>query len=453
MAEKFWLNRRAFLKSAGMTAVAGAASSGISLASPAAAATLEQTGSTTYDFDTVYDRIGTDSSKWDAQIARYGRENISVAMGVADMDFRAAPCITRALAERCKHENWGYLSIPDSYYQAIADWNKRRYGLEIDPETLVLSDGVHPALIAALRAFARPGSKVLLTTSTYSGFYGDLRATGTIAENSPMILENGRYRMDFDDLESRMTHDTDVMILCNPQNPTGNCWARDDLMRLGRLCLQHRVVVLADEIHCDFVTKRNTYTPFASLPDKDVVNNSVTFKAASKSFSLAAMKNAWFFSTNPEYLEMVRVQHRGNTNTLGAVANHAALTEGEDWLDQLLVYLDGNHAFVEQYMRENIPSIKYTKAQGTYLAWLDVSEVAERIDAQHKAEEASNSSPRRVSPETIVQRWFVENAKVYMNAGSSYGPGGEGHMRMNLGASRKLIKLALDNLADALSDL
>ena len=190
--------------------------------------------------------------------------------------------------------------MPPDFFQAIADWNQKRYGLAIDPESIALSDGVHPALIAALKAFARPGNKVLLTTSTYSGFYGDLRATETIAENSPMILENGRYRMDFDDLESRMMrHDTDALILCNPQNPTGNCWSPQDLLWLGRLCLQHRIVVLADEIHCDFVNQGETYTPFASLPDRDIVNNSVTFKSGSKTFSLAAMKVAWFFSTNP----------------------------------------------------------------------------------------------------------------------------------------------------------
>ena len=453
MSDRLWLNRRAFIRSAGLTALAGAATSGASLVSPASAsaATLEQMGSTTFDFDTVYDRHDTDCSKWDSIIERYGRENIEVAMGVADMDFRAAPAITRALAERCKHENWGYLRTPPAFFKAIADWNQRRYGLEVDPESIELSDGVHPALIAALHAFAPQGSKVLLTTSTYSGFYGDLRATQTLPENSPMIVENGVHRFDFDDLESRMGHDTDVLILCNPQNPTGNCWSREDLLRVGQMCLERRVVVLADEIHCDFVTKGNKYTPFASLPDKDVVANSVTFKAASKTFSLAAMKVAWFFSTNPAYMDMIRFHHRAVTNTLGVAANHGALTEGEGWLDQLLVYLDGNHSFAEEYIRENIPGIEYTKAQGTYLAWLDVSGLADRIGAAATAAEQSKNAPRPVTPETVVGNWLIEHAKVYTNAGSSYGPGGEGHMRMNLGTSRSLIKVALDNIAEAVS--
>ncbi len=454
MSDKFWLNRRAFIRTAGMTALAGAATSGTSLVTPVVAATPMQGRSNGYDFDTPYDRIGTDSSKWDRQIARFGRENISVAMGVADMDFRCAPAITQALSERIQHENWGSLTLPDDFFQSITDWNQKRYGLEIDPELMALSDGVHPALIAALKAFSPPGSKVLLTTSTYSGFYGDLRASETLPENSPLILENGRYRIDFDDLESRMmSHDVDALILCNPQNPTGNCWSPADLLWLGRICLEHRVVVLADEIHCDFVNQGETYTPFATLPDKAVVDNSVTFKSGSKTFSLAAMKVAWFFSTNPEYMRLVRAQHRAQTNTLGVVAHHAGLRAGEDWLDELLIYIDGNHNFVEQYIRENIPHIKYTKAQGTYLAWLDVTDLAERIGAVAAAEEASMDAPEPVTPETIVSRWLVENAGVYTNAGSGYGPGGQNHMRMNLGTSRQMIKLALDNIAAAVSDL
>ncbi len=456
MSQNLWLNRRTFIRNAGMTAVVGAASSGSSLASPMTNLPSGQTGSTTYDFDTVYDRVGTDSVKWDAAIARYGRENIDVGMGIADMDFQAPPCITQALAERCKHENWGYMSTPRSFYQQIADWNKKRYGLEINPESLTLSDGVHPALIAALNAFSPPGSKVLLGTAVYSGFYGDLRASRTLAENSPMIVENGRYRIDFDDLESRMSHETDAMILCNPQNPTGNCWSEEDLLRLGRMCLEHRVVVLSDEIHCDFVMKGQKYTPFASLPDKDVVDNSVTFKAASKTFSLAAMKVAWFFSTNPEYLEMVRAQHRANTNTLGVVANQGALTdEGADWLDQVNAYIDANQDFAEQYIRENLPGVEYTKAQGTYLAWIDIGGVAERLGAKRLAEEATANSDtgRAVTAENIVGNWFIENAKVQLNAGSSYGPGGENHMRMNVATSRQTLKLALDNMAAALNDL
>jgi cystathionine beta-lyase len=406
-----------------------------------------------YDFDEIYDRYGTHSNKWDQQVKKYGKENIEVAMGIADMDFRAAPCITRALKERLEHENWGYRFDWVSYIESIVAWNKNRHGVEVDPKTVRLSAGVHPALIGALRAFSPPGSRVLMTTPIYSGFYGDLRETLTLSLDSLGKVDNGRYSIDWDDLESKIGLDTNALILCNPQNPTGNCWSEEDLLRLGRLCLERRVVVLADEIHCDFVMKGQKYVPFASLPDKDVVDNSVTFKAISKTFSLAAMKSAYFFSTNPDYLARVDASHRADINTLGIVANEAAYREGADWFDQLLPYIDGNHDYVVAYTKEKMPLVDYTKAQGTYLAWLDVTKLADKIDAKGKAEAASKTSERPVTPEVIVQSWFVENARVFMGAGSSYGTGGAGHMRMNLGTSRKLIELALDNMAQAMDNI
>jgi len=292
-----------------------------------------------------------------------------------------------------------------------------------------------------------------MTTPIYSGFYGDLRETLTLTADSLGKLDNGRYSIDWDDLESKIGLDTNALILCNPQNPTGNCWSEEDLLRLGRLCLERRVVVLADEIHCDFVMKGQQYVPFASLPDKDVVDNSVTFKAISKTFSLAAMKSAYFFSTNPEYLAKVDTSHRADINTLGIVANEAAYREGADWFDQLLPYIDGNHDYVVAYTKEKMPLVDYTKAQGTYLAWLDVTKLADKIDAKGKAEAASKTSERPVTPEVIVQSWFVDNAHVFMGAGSSYGTGGAGHMRMNVGTSRKLIELALDNMAQAMDNI
>ena len=455
MSLKKGLNRRAFLKNAGMTALVGAAGTGSSMATGAPSVAPEPADGV-FDFDTPYSRVGTNSVKWDRQIGLFGKDNIEVGMGIADMDFRAAPCIGRALAERCKHENWGYMDNTKSYIKAIVAWNQRRLGLEVDPDTIVLSGGVHPALTAALKAFSPPGSKALLLTPTYNGFYYDLTASFTVPADSPMKLVNGRYSIDFDDLESRISADTNTLVLCNPQNPTGNCWSKEELMRLGKLCLERRVVVLSDEIHCDFVMKAQKFTPFASLPDKDIVNNSVTFKAISKTFSLAAMKSAYFFSTNPDYLAKVKANDRASINTLGVVANEAAYNEGEAWLDQLLPYIDGNHDYVEAYIRDKMPLVKYTKAQGTYLAWLDVSEVGEKIGAKEQAAKEAktqDSSMRAVTPERILLRWFVENAKVQLNPGSSFGTGGAGHLRMNLGTSRKLIAKACDNMTAALAKL
>ena len=257
-------SRRTFLRNTGTSVLLGAAATPALLDArpapahpPAPRLTPQPTNpnpTTPHDFDQVYDRIGTDSVRWDRAINQFG-PGIVAAMGVADMDFRAAPCITRALAERCAHENWGYMHTPDSYAEAVAAWNHRRYGVDIDPSTIVFTTGVHPGIIAALHTFSPPGNRVLMTTPTYDGFYGDLRFTRTVPDDNEMIVgADGRYSIDFDDFERRAQR-CNSFILCNPQNPTGNHWFPEDLTRLGEICLRHRVVVLADEIHCDFVTR------------------------------------------------------------------------------------------------------------------------------------------------------------------------------------------------------
>lgn len=413
----------------------------------------EEPASGRFDFDTPYNRFGTDSVKYDRQARLYGKENVLVGMGIADMDFRCAPAITRALSARVQHECWGYLDMPESHAAGIVAWNKRRYGIEIDPALMLLTDGVHPGLISALRTFSPPGSKVLLLTPTYDGFYGDISFVGCKPEESPLKLAGGRYSIDFEDLERRISHETNTLILCNPQNPTGNCWSAEDLARVGEICARRRVVVLADEIHCDFVTRGNRYTPFCTLPNKEIVRNSITFKAASKSFGLAAMKSAWMFSYNEDYIARVKVNHRPELNTFGIVANQAAYAGGEEWLNQLVEYVDGNHDFVEGYIRANMPLVKYTKAQGTYLAWLDVRAALDKIGANELAAEANRNraaSTKPVTPEKIFEEYLVRHAKIQMNPGTSYGLGGAGHMRMNIATSRKTLEVALSKVAGAL---
>jgi cystathionine beta-lyase len=450
MAQPSRLNRRSFLHRTGLTALAGAAAPPLAVAQRSTASPSAATGPSQFDFDAIYNRFGTDSVKFDRQTRLFGTGSIEVGMGIADMDFRAAPAITSALRERLAHENWGYLDMPRGFIDAIVSWNKRRYRVDIDPGQMVISGGVHPALISAMQTFSPRGGKVLMLTPIYNGFYSDLRYLRLEAEESPMIVENGRYRIDFADFERRIGHDTNTFILCNPHNPTGNCWSADDLLRLGQICLRRRVVVLADEIHCDFVARGHTYTPFASLPDKAVVDNSITFKAASKSFGLAAHKVAWFYSTNPDYMTRVKANHWVDLNTLGIVANRAAYEGGEEWLDQVVAYIDGTQDFVAAYIERNIPLIKHVKPEATYLAWLDVSGLATKINAQAEAERESSTSGRRVTPEAIVERYLVTHAKVHLVSGSSFGRGGANHMRMNIATSRKLVERALANIANAL---
>ena len=452
MSRNDGLNRRAFFRNARMTALVGAVGTSASLGT-AAAFEADSTLGGKYDFDTPYNRIGTDCIKWDRQLRLYGKDSIAAGMGIADMDFRCAPAITKALAKRIQHENWGYLDTPKSFIDGIVNWNKRRYGIDINPDLMLLTTGVHNGIISVLETFSPRGSKILMLTPAYDGFYGDISYVGCAPEECLMKLENGRYTIDFEDFERHISHDTNTMILCNPHNPTGNCWSREDLTRIGEICTKRRVVVLADEIHCDFVNKGNKYTPYSTLGNREIVMNSITFKSTSKSFGLSAMKSAWMFSDNADLIARVRGHHRQDFNTLGMVASLAAYSEGGDWLDQLVPYIDGNHAFAESFIRANIPLVKWVKAQATYLAWLDVSGVVDKIGAKELAAEANKNNPgarRPVTPENIVEHWFVKNAKVQINAGSNYGLGGADHMRMNLATSRKTLELALNNMASAL---
>jgi cystathionine beta-lyase len=448
VAENTGWNRRDFLRNTGIAVVAGS----VSNAAPASA--RQRRSDEGYDFDTPLNRFGTDSIKYDRQIRLYGTDSIQVGMGVADMDFRTAPPITKALSDRMQHENWGYLDLPSSFAESIVSWNKRRYGVDVDTDSLVITTGVDAGLVSALKTFSPPGSKVLLNTPTYDGFYSDLSFTGTVPEENPLKVVDGRYSLDFDDFERRISKKTKAFILCNPHNPTGNCWSSADLMRLGEICLRHRVVVLADEIHCDFVTSGNKYTPFASLPNKAVVNNSVTFKSASKSFNLAAMRCAYFYSDNADYVARLKANSRSDViSTMGIIATRAAYTSGESWLNECVAYVDGNHDYVEQFVRTNIPTVKVVKPQGTYLVWIDVSQVSDRINAKQLAAEASRKQPassKPLTPEQMVERYFVTNARVQMLAGSWCGYGGVSHVRMNVATSRKTLELALTNIASAL---
>lgn len=449
MAQSTGFNRRHFLKGAGMTALAGAIGSGGTNTAAAASATPYLVNGK-FDFDTVYDRFGTDCVKWDSQVELFG-DKVKIGMGIADMDFRAAPCIQEALFERLQHENWGYLSSSgfDGLKAGIVEWNAERHGLDIDPGTLVIATGVHPGIIAALSTFSPPASKVLMMTPTYNGFYSDLTRSNTIKNESELVFADGHYSIDWDDLESRMTPDTHALLLCNPQNPTGNVWSEEELLRIGELCLKHGVVVLADEIHADFVRAGQKYVPFASLPDRDIVNNSLTFKAITKTFSMPASKNAYWFSTNPIYLARVKKNHRGDINTLGVVANEAAYRHGQEWLDQLLPYIDGNHSFVENYLRENLPEVGYTKAQGTFLSWLHFDGIMDAVGVVEKAA-ASAGTDTPMTETEVFEQWLVDNAGVQLNDGEGYGKGSKRCMRMNIGTSRATLRRALERMSEAI---
>lgn len=440
-------DRRAFIgkvvRGAGMTALAGSASLAThsTTAAPAERARLRGGG---YDFDTPYDRRGSNCSRWDSPERRYG-DKFKYGMGIASMDFEAPPCIAEALAERCQHHSWGYLSSMASLKDAIVDWNGERHGIDLDPREIEISAGVYPGIIAALRSFVPAGTKVLMLSPIYSGFYYHCDHTRVDAVDSPLVFRNGRYEIDWQDLESRMTPEVNAMIVCNPQNPTGNVWTEEELLRIGRLCLDHQIVVLADEIHSDIIRAGHKYVPFASLPDREVVNNSVSFNAISKTFNLAGMKNAYFYTKNPVLMGRMKQNHRGDINTLGVVANEAAYRHGGEWFDQVLPYLDANHSLAENLVRESLPSVGYKRSEGTFMTWLDFSAVMGALNAREMA-----AMHGLESPEHYFQQWLVEHSGVLLNPGSDYGTGGAGHMRMNLASSRLVVREAFDAMAEAI---
>ena len=289
-------------------------------------------------------------------------------------------------------------------------------------------------------------SKLLLSTPAYSGFYTMARAANVEIVDSQMEYKNGRYEINWDDLEAKMTPDIRAMIVCNPQNPTGNVWREEELLRVGQLCLDHNIVVLSDEIHSDVIRSGHKFTPFASLPDEAVVNNSVTFNAISKTFNLAGMKNAYYYSKSPITLGRVNKYHRAELSTLGVVANEAAYNEGGDWFDQANAYMDENHTFIENYVKQNMPTVGYTRNEGTYMTFLDFSKTMTSIGAveQYKGHDKS-------SPEHFFQDWLVQNSGVYLNPGADYGSGGAGNMRMNIASSRLVIRDVLDAMAGAVN--
>jgi cystathionine beta-lyase len=434
-----------------MTALVGAVGTSASLGTAAAFEADAMQGGK-FDFDTPYNRIGTDSVKWDAALKNNAIDHIVAGMGIADMDFRCAPVITKALQERLQHENWGYLEMPRSFSEGIVKWNKRRYGVDINPELMGITTGVHPGIIAALKTFSPPGSSVLLTTPVYNGFYSDLTYCNVKPNESLMKYSNGRFYVDFEDFERRIDRNTNTFILCNPQNPTGNMWTREELTRMGEICLRRRVVVLADEIHCDFASKGQKYIPFSTLENRDIVNNSITFKAASKSFGLAAMKCAWYFTTNPDYFAGIKANNKADLTTLGMIASKAAYAGGEDWLEQCVSYIDGNHDLVQSFFKTKMPNLMKVgaKPEGTYLTWVDVSGLIEKIGAQQMAADATKATGKPVSAELVVERWLAKNAGVALNAGNTYGLGGANHMRMNVATSRKTLEAALASMANTL---
>ena len=370
-----------------------------------------------YDFDKTIDRRATNSYKWDS-----APEGV-LPMWVADIDFRTAPAIIDALQKRVAHGIFGYTRVPDAYYDAVTSWFSRRHGWDIDREWIIYTSGVVPAVSAVIKALTVPGDKVIVQTPVYNCFFSSIRNNGCEIVSNPLRRTADTYEMDFDALE-RCAADprAKVMLLCNPHNPAGRVWTPDELTRLGNICLRNGVTVVADEIHCELVYQGFKYTPFASLSDA-FLHRSVTCVSPSKAFNIAGLQIANIVAFDNDLRsridKAININEVCDVNPFGVAATIAAYNEGEEWLNQLVDYLHGNYEAMAEFCRRELSEFPITRLEGTYLVWMDCSSLGMPSDALEHA--------------------LLEDARLWLNAGTMYGAEGEGYMRWNIACPRSVM--------------
>ena len=385
-----------------------------------------------YDFDTPIDRTHTWSIKHDFK-KENGKADDILPLWVADMDFRSPDSVVEALKKAVDHGIFGYSRADESYFDAVAAWYQKRHHLTLQPEWMTCTPGIVFALSIAVRAFTQEGDAVLIQPPVYHPFSrAILRNKRTLVEN-PLVLKDGHYEMDLEDLEQKVLDEhVKLMILCNPHNPVGRVWTREELTALADICLRHHVYVISDEIHGDFVWQGHKQTPYASISEEACLH-SMMCTAPSKTFNLAGMATSNLFIPDPEMRRKFRSElldvGQENMNRLGLFACRAAYEGGGEWLDQLIGYLAGNLALVRDFCKNRVPQIQLIEPEGTYLAWLDCRELGMTDDE--------------------LMAFFSDEAKVWLDPGTHSGEQGSGFMRFNLGSSRSVIAQALDQIEAA----
>ena len=387
-----------------------------------------------YNFDEVIDRTGTAAVKIDGMNEVWGRTDL-LPLWVADMDFATPPFILEAIRRRCEHPILGYTEKPESYYQAIVGWVKRRYGMEVSKEQLNYVPGIVPGLGMALNCFTVPGDKVMIMPPVYHPFAWLVQRNGRRLVECPLNLENGTYRMDLD-LFRRSIKGVRVLILCNPHNPGGVVWTREELETLADVCAEDNVIVFSDEIHADLTLPPHRHVPFAMISEH-ARNNSVTFMAPSKAFNIPGMAASHTIIYNEGLHKRFEAYLDAGELDMGHVlaypAVEAAYTQGDEWLEQCLAYVQANIAYVEAYLQENLPAIQAMRPQASYLVWLDCRKLG-------------------LSQEALVD-FFVSGARLALNDGAMFGKEGEGFMRMNVGCPRSILEQAMKQLKEAYDNL
>jgi cystathionine beta-lyase len=381
-----------------------------------------------YNFDEIIPREGTGSVKHDLKKAVFSSESIT-PMWVADMDFKTPDFVISAIQKRLEHEILGYTHIGSSFYKSIVEWNKRRHNWHIKPEWICFSPGVVPALNMLVMAFTNPGDSIIIQPPVYFPFFTAVKNHDRNLLLNPLAYRNGQYEMDFDDLEAKIDKNTRMLILCSPHNPTGNVWSPEILYKLAQICLKNNILIVSDEIHADLVYRGYRHTPTASISD-ELAAITITCMAASKTFNIAGLSTSYLVISNPQHRKMYEKVlddvHVGEGNIFGFLATEAAYNNGDDWLNQVMEYLQDNLCFLMDFFQKHIPAIRVIIPQATYLVWLDCSGLG-------------------LEPEAL-KRFMIHEAGLGLNDGPQFGIHGEGFQRINIACPRQVLQEALKKL-------
>ncbi|MBN1376123.1 MAG: PatB family C-S lyase [Dehalococcoidia bacterium] len=388
-----------------------------------------------YDFDSIIERKGTGSIKWDFTDKLFSVKDI-LPMWVADMDFRSPPPVIKVLKQAASHGIFGYAGVPESYRDVIVTWMKERHGWDIEKEWMIYTPGVVPALHMLVSTFSEPGDQVILQTPVYYPFFDAVKYHRREVLDNPLRLDKDQYSMDIVDLENKLTERTKMIFLCNPHNPVSRVWREDELLELGKICLENKILVIADEVHGDIVYPGFKHIPFASI-SAAFAENTITCTAASKTFNLPGLQTSNIVISNPSLRELFKqtVRNYGfaSPNLFGIAATEAAYKYGQPWLSQLLVYLQGNIDYIREYINRRMPGLKLIHPQGTYLLWLDFRDCG--IDASRLASFAR------------------EDARVGLEPGIIFGCKEHGFERMNIACPRSILEEGLNRLEKAVTKL
>jgi cystathionine beta-lyase len=389
------------------------------------------------DFDKEIDRTGTASLKYDKRQSMFGAAGV-IPLWVADMDFAAPAAVIQALSRRAAHPVYGYTVFPDSLYESLIDWLRRRHGWEIERDWIMMCPGVVPSLHAAIMTFARPGEPVIVQPPVYFPFFSAVTSTGRQLVQNPLRLRNGHYEIDYDHLE-QCAQGARVLLLCSPHNPVGRVWSRGELERILRIADKHNLVVFSDEIHADLVYPEARHHMLSRLAKAWAGSkaNVITAVAPSKTFNIPGLNlSALVVPDSRHREELARtfdILHVSASNPFSIAAFEAAYREGEVWLDELLVYLQKTRDFVSEYLATHLPEIHLIEPQGTYLLWFDCHALMNTLGMT----------------DIQLRHFFVHEAGIGMSPGTLFGEEGSGFMRMNIGAPRSIIEAALESIRKA----